>query len=93
MQVEQGGPVGEDRVDVDLLDVGEVGHGVIWQLQIANVLDGAVVARHLAKLGLVNRDTSCSFPRTFMYYTREKSSCDGKYFFLQSSHRSKTPKK
>ncbi len=93
MQVEQGGPVGEDRVDVDLLDVGEVGHGVIWQLQIANVFDGAVVARHLAKLGLENRDTSFSFPRTFMYYTREKSSCDGKYFFLQSSHRSKTPKK
>ena len=40
-------PIGEDWVDVDLLDVGEVGDAVVGQLQLADVFDGAVVLIHL----------------------------------------------
>ena len=52
MQVEQRRLVGEDWVDVNLLDVREVRDGVLWQLEVAHVLDGAVVTVNLTDLGL-----------------------------------------
>ena len=47
VQMQQCCPIGEDWVDVDLLDVGEVGDAVVGQLQLADVFDGAVVLIHL----------------------------------------------
>lgn len=38
MEVEEGRSVGEDGVDVDLLDVGDVAHRVTWHVQVAHVL-------------------------------------------------------
>ena len=52
VEVQKGGPVGEDGVDVDLLDVGQVGDGVGRHLEVAHVLDGAVVLVHQVHLGL-----------------------------------------
>ena len=52
MEVQEGGPVGEYGVDVDLLDVGQVGDGVGRHLEVAHVLDGAVVLVHQVHLGL-----------------------------------------
>ena len=46
MQVEQRGSVREDRVDVDLLDVRQVGDGVLRKLEVTRVLDGAVLLVH-----------------------------------------------
>lgn len=43
MQVQESGPVGEHWVDVDLLDVGDVADRVLREVQVAQVLDGAVV--------------------------------------------------
>ena len=38
VEVEHGGPVLEDGIDVELLDVGDVGHRVLTQMQVPNML-------------------------------------------------------
>jgi hypothetical protein len=43
-------PVGEDRVDVDLLDVWQMRDRVFRHLEVANMFDGTVVLVHLIEL-------------------------------------------
>ena len=46
MKVKEGRPVGEDRVDVDLLDVGDVGHGVHGQEEVTDMLEQLCMVNH-----------------------------------------------
>lgn len=43
VQVQEGGAVRENGVYVDVLDVGEVGHDVVVEVEVTQVLDGAVL--------------------------------------------------
>jgi hypothetical protein len=43
VQVQQRRPVGKHRVDVDLFNVGQMRDGVLWQLEISDVHEAAVV--------------------------------------------------
>jgi hypothetical protein len=50
VQVHQNRPVGENRIDVDLLDVRQVGHAVHRQVEIVQVLYLAIIHVHLLHL-------------------------------------------
>ena len=43
MKMEEGCPVGKDGVDIDLLNVRQVGHGVHGKLKVADMFDGTVL--------------------------------------------------
>lgn len=49
MEVEQGGSVREDRIDVDFFDVRQVRDRVLGHLEVSHVLDGAVVLSDLVE--------------------------------------------
>ena len=43
MKMEEGCPVGKDGVDIDLLNVRQVGHRVHGKLEVADMFDGTVL--------------------------------------------------
>ena len=62
MQVQQGRSVGKDGIDVDLLDVGQVGDGVLAHFEVAHMLNGTIVAVHRHVFGKDFVESISAFP-------------------------------
>lgn len=76
MQMQQGCSVGEHGVDVDLLDVGEVGHGVLAHLELTLVHDGTIVSVDSHELGDYVVESVSSLPYFFKCFVKL---CSNKY--------------